>query len=95
MARHTKPRRVELEIPAWVDQTPDFCLRSVAEDAYTAKALAKSYGAPHDERCAELMRAGEKSLAKLNDPKASPKLRCAEGDRASRKFWEAKVCARK
>lgn len=71
------------------------CLRSVAEDAYTARQLADEYGAKRDKSCAELLTAAGKSLAILEDRKASHKKRCSEGDRAARKYWEAKVCARK
>jgi hypothetical protein len=70
------------------------CLRSAAEDAYVALALAESYGAMEDPACACLVRAGMKSLKVLEDEKAEAKRRCAAGDRAARKFWEAKVCAR-
>jgi hypothetical protein len=92
MAKHK--RTVVTEFPAWIEKSTDACLRSVAEDAYVAQSLAVAYGAPHNSKCVQLMRAGEKSLKKLADTKASSKIRCAEGDRAARKFWEAKVCAR-
>lgn len=92
MLRH---RKIEIDIPAWVDETKDFCLQSVAEDAYTAKSMAVGYGALEDRSCAQLMRAGEKSLKRLADRKVSNKVRCSEGDRAARKFWEAKSCARR
>jgi hypothetical protein len=92
MAKHK--RTVVTEFPAWVEKSTDACLRSVAEDAYIAQSLAAAYGAPHSSKCAQLMQAGEKSLKVLANPKASSKIRCAEGDRAARKFWEAKVCAR-
>jgi len=92
--KHRRP--VVIDIPEWLDKLgrKDTCLRSVAEDAYLAKALAVAYGAAEDESCAQVMRAGEKSLRTLEDEKADSKLRCAAGDRAARKFWEAKVCAR-
>jgi hypothetical protein len=36
-----------------------------------------------------------KALMKLNDEKADVKTRTQAGLRAARKFWEAKVCARR
>jgi hypothetical protein len=92
MARH---KRIVVEFPDWVDASKSACLRSVAEDAYIARAMAMTEGASQDHRCTELMRAGEKSLRKLEDAKAGEGVRCREGDRAARKFWEAKVCARR
>ena len=94
MAKH---KRLVVELPEWIDKLDpknDACLRSVAEDAYVARGLAIIYGAQADARCAQLMRAAEKSLKRLEDSKATSRLRCAEGDRAALKFWEAKVCAR-
>ncbi len=94
MPRH---KRLVVDLPEWVDRLDpkrDACLRSVAEDVYIARGLAIAYGAQDDSSCSQLMRAAEKSLQKLEDTKASSKIRCAEGDRAARKFWEAKVCAR-
>jgi len=91
MPRHKK---IVLELPIWAVETPNACLRSVAEDAYVARALAQSYGAMEDPSCRQLVNAAEKSIKKLEDSKAPMQKRCAEGDRAARKFWEAKVCAR-
>lgn len=90
-------RKVAFVLPKWVDALSprDACLRSVAEDAYYAKALAESYDAPADPRCAGLLQAGTKSLAVMENRRVKQGTRCREGDRAARKFWEAKVCARK
>ncbi len=90
MGKHTK---IEFEIPAWVESAPP-CLRSVAEDVYYAKALAKRAGATTNPSCTPVLAAAGKSMRKFEDQKASERIRCAEGDRAARKFWEAKVCAR-
>jgi hypothetical protein len=90
--RHQKRR---IPIPAWVDQEGDFCLQATAEDAYVAKTLAEDFGAPHSPSCAQLMRAGEKSLRIMADPRTGTRKRCAEGNRAAKKFLEAKVCVRK
>ena len=88
-----KHKRIVTDLPDWVEKaTP--CLRSVAEDAYIARSLAEGYGAKADPRCTGLMSAATKSMRKMEDVKAGEKLRCAEGDRAARKYWEAKVCAR-
>jgi hypothetical protein len=95
MPKHKKT--VSFTFPDWVDKLHpirDMCLRSVAEDVYVAKALAESYGATTNPNCVQTMRAAEKSVKKFEDPKTSAGKRCAEGDRAARKFWEAKVCAR-
>jgi hypothetical protein len=88
--------KVPVDIPPWVNALSpnDACLRSVAEDVYTAKAFAESYGALKSQKCVGLINAANKSLRALENPKAGDKLRCREGDRAARKFWEAKVCAR-
>jgi hypothetical protein len=92
MPRH---RKIEVALPEWAEKTPNACLRSVAEDAYYAQALAESYGATSNASCAQLVRAAQKSMRKLEDQRAAIGVRCAEGDRAARKYWEAKVCARK
>jgi len=91
MARH---KRIIVDMPEWVMESNDFCLRSVAEDAYVSQAMAKSFGADKNPSCAALLRAAEKSLNKMADPNSSAGKRCSEGDRAARKFWEAQVCAR-
>lgn len=91
MGRHKK---IEVDLPAWVSSSSDTCLRSVAEDAYYARALARTEGAHEKSSCRTTMAAGEKSLAIMADSKQPSGRRCAEGDRAARKFWEAKVCAR-
>ncbi len=81
-------------LPEWVERTTDACLRSVAEDAYTAKGLADGLHADTLTSCENVYRAGLKSLADLENTKLKSGKRCAAGDRAARKFWEAKVCAR-
>lgn len=80
-------------VPNWVSTTSDYCMRSVAEDAYTAKAWADLHDASK-RSCADVYAAGMKALAKLSDESLSTKERSAAGTRAARKFWEAKVCAR-
>jgi len=45
-------------------------------------------------KCKNAVRAARKLLAVMENPKISSGLRCKEGDRAARKFWEAKICAR-
>ena len=83
-------------MPEWVRRLDeDSCLHSVAEDAYTAKGLADGEGADKLKSCESPYRAGLKSLADLENPKLSQGKRAHEGDRAARKFWEAKVAARK
>ena len=87
-------KAVKVDIPLWVVDETDLCLQSTATDAYTAKAMAAAVGAARDGRCTQLMRAGDNSLKVMADRKAGKGKRCSEGDRAARKFWEAKVCAR-
>jgi len=91
--RHGK---IEVEYPDWIDAAEDRdpCLASVARDAYYAKALAERDRAPEIPSCAQLLRSAEKSMALLMEEGADMAKRCAAGDRAARKFWEAKVCAR-
>jgi hypothetical protein len=92
MSRHQK---LEIgEIPKWVEETDNFCLRSVAEDAYTAKAWADLYNASKKKSCRGVYTAAMKALEKMGDENVSAKDRCSAGNRAARKFWEAKVCAR-
>jgi hypothetical protein len=91
MARHKK---ITVTLPEWVEKSGDACLRSVAEDVYYAKALAVDHGAAKDPRCSTLMSAAQKSLKVMENESAGSASRCREGDRAARKFWEAKVCAR-
>lgn len=90
MPKHT---RIEVDLPGWVEQASP-CLRSVAEDVYVAKGMAEGYGAKTNPKCTPLLAAAGKSVRKMEDARAGEKLRCAEGNRAARKFWEAKVCAR-
>ena len=90
--RHKKKPQVEF-LPAWVYET-EGCIRSVAEDAYYARALACDLDADTLASCASTFRAGQKSLARMEDVQLHIEERCEEGDRAARKFWEAKVCAR-
>ena len=97
MPRHR--RKVELpsdRLPAWVKVERNECLVSVAEEAYTALHLAVTqYDADRYPSCGELLASGAKSLAALNNSRASVRKRCAQGERAARKFWEAKACARR
>lgn len=94
MAKH---QRIIVDFPAWVRQAEDDnpCLASVAQDVYYAKALLQALPGAKSANCRELISAGNKSLKVLEDQKASVRKRCSEGDRAARKFWEAKVCARR
>lgn len=91
MARH---QQLSVKIPDWVEQSENLCLRSVAEDAYTAKGWADKYHAADNPSCATIYRAAMKCLSLMADSKTPMRDRCHEGDRAARKFWEAKVCAR-
>jgi hypothetical protein len=96
MPRHKRPASAQI-LPVWVKSLPEnaACLRSVAEETYTARNLAKEYGADDIPSCVELIRAGDKEARKLENSKMSQKARCEAGSRAYRKFWEAKVCARR
>ena len=97
MPRH-KPRPIGPagKLPAWVKGEKNECLISVAEDAYKARGLAfDDYHADRYPSCEELLRAGEKALRELENRKTSTEKRCAMGDKAARKFWEAKSCARR
>lgn len=95
MARHGT--RITINFPEWVERASyeNPCLSSVAEDVYIAKALVESIPGHRSKACQELIMAGRKSLKILEDQKASSRVRCREGDRAARKFWEAKVCAKR
>jgi hypothetical protein len=83
-------------LPAWAKTETNLCLASIAEDVYTARALAIDiYHADRYPSCAELLRAAQKSVAIMADTHADTKKRCWAGERAARKFWEAKVCAQR
>jgi len=83
-------------LPAWVKTSKNDCLVSVAEDAYKSRGLAfDEYHAERYPQCEELLASGEIALRVLNNAKASVSKRCAMGDKAARKFWEAKSCARR
>ena len=94
MARHQK---IIVKFPEWVRRASEEnpCLASVAEDVYYAKALVEAEPGHRSKACVELISAGMKSLRVLENQKASSRMRCSAGDRAARKFWEAKVCARR
>ena len=89
--RHKVPT---ITLPEWVERLEDSCLRSVAEDAYLALALAAGLHADTLAASATTYRAGMKSLSRLEDTRLRPSERAAAGNRAARKFWEAKVAAR-
>jgi len=95
--RHKTIQIIDIvELPEWFDALEDgSCLRSVAEDAFTAKAWADKYGASMKLSCSELYNAGMKSLAKMGDKRLSAEAKAKAGTRAARKFWEAKVCVRR
>lgn len=88
-------RKIVVELPDWVYKEPNECVRSVAEDAYIAQALAVADGADTKRSCQAPMSAGKKSLKAFENKHTPTGTRCKAGDRAARKFWEAKVCARK
>lgn len=94
MPRHEKPDMGGY-LPEWVKKETDPCLVSTAEEAYTARFLAEQYRATDYSACDELLRAAAKSLKTLENASTGRKARCEAGDRATRKFWEAKSCARR
>jgi hypothetical protein len=89
--RHQRQRFV---LPVWVEQSKDACLRSIAEEVYTAKGLADGLNADSIPSCESSYRAGLKALKSLENEKLKSGDRCEAGERAMRKFWEAKVAAR-
>jgi hypothetical protein len=89
-----RPAKRGIVLPEWVERTEDNCLRSVAEDAYFAKSLAEGLDADSLASCVSTYRAGLKALEGLENGKLSSSKRCAAGDRAARKFSEAKDMAR-
>ncbi len=91
MAKHKKPVPI---LPDWFHAETNLCVRSIIEDVYVAKRLADEAGAGDLSSCSQLLKAGEKSIRALRDRNTAVDKRCAAGDRAARKFWEAKVCAR-
>lgn len=93
MPKHQRPVKI---VPDWVKQETNPCLVSVAEETYTARRLAvEDYGAERFDSCQQILASAAKSLRIMEDQKASVRKRCDAGERAYRKFWEAKVCARR
>ncbi len=96
MPRHKLPPLSEAgALPEWVKRESNDCLRSIAEEVYTARGLAVQYHATSYPSCLELFKAAEKVLAVMNDESLPDSKRCEAGERALRKFWEAKACARR
>lgn len=94
MPRHKSPAVPTL--PDWVKHEKNDCIVSVAEETYTARRLAaEDWNAAEIPQCQELLRAGDKSRKILDNTRASAKSRSAAGERALRKYWEAKACARR
>ena len=82
--------RITITYPAWLEREPNFCLYSIAEDMYIAKAWADKFHAKNNPNYKNIYQAGMKSLVKLEDRSLSNHVRCREGDRAANKFWEIK-----
>lgn len=81
--------------PDWTSAEKNECLVSVGEEVYTACALAESYGARGYPSCEQLMKAGDKERDVMDDVKKSVRARSLAGERALRKYWSAKSCARR
>ena len=99
MPRHKAPDAVRAFVPEWWDDARfsrlSDCLQSVLQDAADAERWARFYRAPDYPSCQQVLAAAEKSLAELLDEGVTEGARTAAGERAQRKFWEAKVCARR
>lgn len=94
MPRHKHPAVPIL--PDWIKHEKNDCIVSVAEETYTARNLAvEGWNAGELPQCQELLRAGDKSRKILDNTRASAKNRSEAGERALRKYWEAKTCARR
>jgi len=94
--RHRKPPVDPDQFPEWMLHADvNECLYSVGEDVLAAKILADKMGAASRLSCSEIYSAAMKSFRRLNDESLSIRERSAAGNRAMRKFWEAKVAARK
>lgn len=93
MPRHKAP---ETLAPPWIKSETNDCLVSVGEETYTARNLAvKVWNAEQYPQCRELLNAGDKSRRILDDTRADTSKRTDAGERALRKYWEAKSCARR
>ena len=99
MPRHKPPDAVHAFVPDWWDDARfsklSPCLQSVMQDAADAERWARHYRATDYASCQQVLAAAEKSLAELLDERVTEGARAAAGERAQRKFWEAKVCARR
>lgn len=98
--RHRSHVRLDPEhVPDWlnelIDDNKQSCLRAVGEEAYQAKFWADNAGAITYPSAIEPYSAALKELVRLNNTKLTDRARSQAGARAMRKFWEAKVAARR
>ena len=93
MTRHRLP--ITKIRPEWTATEKNDCLVSIGEEVYTARALATSWGAENHDSCRQLLRSGDKAHETMDRAALSYEARCKSGERALRKYWEARVCARR
>ena len=95
MSRHRVTHYPEDE-PTWVKETKSPCLRSIAEEVYDAlNRVIKKYNGNAYTQSKQLIAAGDKERRTLENASYSDGVRCKAGERALRKYWEAKVAARR
>lgn len=94
--RHKKVDIDPEDYPSWMlDENVGECLFALGEEVLEAKALADLLRASERPSSFEPYAAAMKSLARLNNEKLSVDERSRAGARAMRKFWDAKVAARR
>lgn len=71
------------------------CLYSVAEEALTAKHYADVHHATEFRQSAQEYVAGMKDLATMNNTRLPERTRTRAAASAARKFWKARVAARR
>ncbi len=91
MPRHQTPTPT---LPSWVTAS-EGCIRWVAEDLFRARAMALPHKPGEYKPCRQILTSAEKAMRIVEDVKAGEEARVKAGLRATRKYWEAKSCARR
>lgn len=92
---HTRLVPAHLLYDWMMDDDVGDCMFNLGEEVLEAKGNADAWHAKDLPSSSEPYRAGEKEEARLCDMRLSLEARAQAGTRAMRKFWEAKVAARR
>ena len=93
---HKTPKIDRSELPEWMLKVSESsCLYNVAEAALTAKNRADAHNATEFVQSAQEYAAGMKDLATMNNIRLPDGVRTRAATSAARKFWKARVAARR